>query len=211
LRDILKISLDDFLLVSIGQAKKGMAVCECLEAMTILPRHVLLALVGRNQEQHLEMIRHYGLEERVHVVQPMKPFEVISFVKSADAAIILYYPRSVNYEFCLPNGFFQSVSAELPLLYPELPEIKNLAETYQLGIPIDPSIPRSISTAVKRLIESPALRSQYHENARRAKEELSWEKEEVILRDLVFSVLRHNKSRDGNKVISHRSMEEMVK
>jgi glycosyltransferase involved in cell wall biosynthesis len=191
LRTVLGLSQSDFLLVSIGQAKKGMAVRECLDAMGMLPSHVHLAFVGGNHEQNAGIISDYGLEGRVHIVQPVKPFEVISFVKSADAALILYYARSVNYEFCLPNGFFQSVSAEIPVLYPELTEIKRLGQAYEIGIPIDPCVPESISTAVKKLIDNPALRLQYRKNVSRAKEDLCWEKEEVFLRDLILKASKH--------------------
>jgi hypothetical protein len=134
LRDILSLSPSDFLLVSIGHAKQGMAIRECIEAIAMLPSNVHLAFVGKNYEPFWEMICNNGLEGRIHLVQPVKPFEVISFVKSADATIILYYARSVNYAFSLPNKLFQSISAELPVLYSELPEIKRLAETYELGI-----------------------------------------------------------------------------
>ena len=34
--------------------------------------------------------------------------------------------------------FFQPIAAGLPVLYPELPEIRRIAEQYELGVPIDP-------------------------------------------------------------------------
>ncbi len=191
LRQLVGLSLNDFLLVTIGQAKKGMAVREVFEALLQLPSWVHLALVGRNQDQYLEDIGSSGMEKRIHVVQPVKPFEVISFVKSADASLIPYYARSLNYENFLPNGFFQSIGAELPILYPELREIRKLAEAYELGIPIDPLDPGSIVKAVRKLIDDPGLRLRYRENVRRAREDLSWEKEEIVLQDLILKVLEH--------------------
>jgi glycosyltransferase involved in cell wall biosynthesis len=188
---VIGLSSKEFLIVIIGQAKKGMAVHEAFEALLQLPSWVHLALVGKNQDQYLEEVVKYELRNRVHLIQPVKPFEVISFIKSADASLIPYYARSVNYENALPNRLFQSIGAELPIFYPELPEIRKLVEAYEIGIPIDPLVPESIVQAAIKLIDNPALRLQYHANVRRAKDDLNWEKEEVILRDLVLKVLKH--------------------
>lgn len=192
LRERLGLSSDVFLLVSVGQAKKGSAILEALDALRMLPSSVHLAFLGNRYEVHLDAIRSRSLEKRVHIVPPVKPYEVVPFIRSADAALILYYSRSPNYLNCLPNGFFQSIAAELPLLYPELPEIKKLAERYELGIPIDPQIPESISGAVVELVGDSKQFSTYKQNLRVAEQELSWEKEEIILRDLISSVLRQD-------------------
>jgi glycosyltransferase involved in cell wall biosynthesis len=189
LRQQIGVSWNDFLIVTIGQAKKGMAIRESIEALAILPPRVHLALVGRYYEQYLEYIRLFNLENRVHLVQPVKPFEVTSFVKSANVSLIPYYPRSVNYKYFLPNGFFQSIAAELPILYPELPEMKRFAESHKLGIPINPKSPITIREAVLTLMNNDELRSIYKRNLKLVNQSLNWEKEEVILYNLIFSVL----------------------
>jgi glycosyltransferase involved in cell wall biosynthesis len=189
LRRRLKLSPDDFLLVTVGHAKKGLAIPEALEALLRLPANVHLAFVGKDYEEYLSVIRDKGLGGRAHVVPPVSPNEVVPFIKSGDAALILYYPRSVNYLYSLPNKFFQSVAAELPLLYPELPEIKKLTERYGLGMPIDPRAADSIAAGVTRLMNSPELREKYRRNLRVAKQELRWEKEEAVLLELISSTL----------------------
>src|ERR1041385_4568880 len=151
LRDVLQLPADRFLLVTVGQAKPGQALREMLDAMYTLPATIHLALVGRGYEQYLDEIRSKDLQERVHIVPPVKSYEVVPFIRTADAAIILYYARSPNYTNCLPNGFFQSVTAGLPLLYPELPEIQKIAEQYELGIAINPQSADSIRVGVLKL------------------------------------------------------------
>jgi glycosyltransferase involved in cell wall biosynthesis len=189
LRRLLGLSDDEFLLVTVGQAKAGQALSEAFDAMRLLPDRVHLALVGARYEQHLEEIRGKGLEGRVHPVPPVKPYEVVPFIQSADAALILYYPRSVNYAYCLPNGFFQSVTAELPLLYPELREIKRVAEQYNLGIAIDPRSAESIRSGVAELLTDQEKLLTFKRNLRAAKHELSWEKEEILLKDLISKII----------------------
>ena len=93
---------------------------------------------------------------------------------------------------CLPNGFFQSFSAGLPLLYPELPEIKRLAEQYGLGLPIDPKSPESIRAAIMSMLQDGKSLAKYKENSLAARLALSWEQEEVILHDLVKGIIGEN-------------------
>jgi glycosyltransferase involved in cell wall biosynthesis len=189
LRQVLGLSPDQFILVAVGNAKEGAAIQEALDAMQELPAHVHLVFLGRFFEPHMKSIRGRRLEGRVHIVPPVKPFEVVPFIRSANASVILYYPRSVDYRNSLPNRFFQPLAAELPILYPELPEIKKIAEKYEVGIPIDPQIPRSISDAAKWLVNDPSLVARYKRNLRVAGDEVSWEREETTLHGLISEAL----------------------
>ena len=75
-----------------------MAIQEALDALLLLPDQVHLAFVGRNYDSSLEDIQGRDLADRVHVVPPVLPNEVVPFIRTADAALILYFPWSVNYE-----------------------------------------------------------------------------------------------------------------
>jgi glycosyltransferase involved in cell wall biosynthesis len=122
-------------------------------------------------------------------VPPVSPDEVVPFIRSADAALVLYYARSPNYEHCLPNGFFQSVGANLPVLYPELPELRRLATEYGFGLPIDPRDPNSIRDAVCALLRDRTLRESLRQRSASAAQALSWEREERALCELVERAL----------------------
>ena len=186
LRESLKIPLDFFLLVVMGNCKPGMAIQEVLEALQELPPKVHLAFVGSFYDRFLNDIRRRRLEDRVHIVRPIKPYEVVPFIKSANASILLYYPRSANYRNCLPNGFFQAIAAELPLLYPTLQEIRQIAEDYDIGTPINPRVPRSISAAIIGLMNDPSRMARYRRNLQKAAHDLGWEKEERILATVIL-------------------------
>jgi glycosyltransferase involved in cell wall biosynthesis len=189
LREALNLPSDAFLLVTVGQAKPGLAAAEAMEALATLPEKVHLALIGKNTSTYQEIVQRYELRSRVHLVPPVKQDEVVQFIQSADVALILYYPFSSNYINCLPNGFFQSFSAGLPLLYPELPEIKKLAEQHSLGLPIDPRSPESIRMAVMSMLNDDRSLAKHKANSLAARLALSWEQEEVNLYDLVRGVI----------------------
>ena len=194
IRETLNLGDRDFLVVAVGQAKPGAAVGEAVEALRELPENVHLAFLGRGFESRLTSCA-AAEGDRLHIVQPVGPDEVVPFIRSASAAVVLYYPRSPNYAGCLPNGFFQSVAAGLPILYPELKEILALAEEYGLGIPIDPRSPASIVSGVAALLEDRSRYRELCENVRRASDALSWEHEEHRLARIVREVQRTREER----------------
>jgi glycosyltransferase involved in cell wall biosynthesis len=189
LRDNLRLSADDFLLVCVGNAKHGMALEATFAALASMPSRVHLAFLGAGYEVHVEAVRMQGLQGRVHFVRSVKPNEVVPFIRTADAGIVLYYGKTAQYRFALPNGFFQAIAAELPVLYPELPEIRRIGDQYGLGLLIDPHSQESICEAMDTLMNEPGRLSKLKENVRTARLALAYESEERILRELLLDMI----------------------
>jgi glycosyltransferase involved in cell wall biosynthesis len=190
LREATGVGPAAFLFVVVGHAKRGQAILELLEALTTTPAVAHAALVGLGYEQYARQIRARGLAGRVHTVLPVKPYEIVPFIADADASLLLYYPRSANYLHCLPNGFFQAIAAGLPLLYPELPELRKIATEYDLGLPIDPRSAASIADGMEAFLRQPDRVSAYRRNTERARRVLDWEQEERVLADVLDRALR---------------------
>ena len=190
MRETIGIRPDDFLVVVIGRAKKGRAILELLQAVADLPDKVHVAFLGSGyQEKFADDVQRPGLVGRAHFVPPVKPFEVVPFVRSADAAAILYYARSANYAYSLPNGFFQSVAAELPVLYPDLIEIKKVAEHFDIGVRIDPRNSQSLRAGIETLRNDTGRYEQLRRNLSKAHITLDWENEEKQLHELLADIL----------------------
>jgi glycosyltransferase involved in cell wall biosynthesis len=187
LRAVLDLPDDAFVIAVTGHAKTGAAVEEAMAALGELPDPVHLAFVGAGFEPYRVSTEASG---RVHFPGAVAPDEVVPFIAGADAAAILYYPLERNFEHALPNRFFLSLAAGLPLLYPrELPEIAAVAERHELGLPIDPRSPGSIAAAVRSLFDDPEGRGRFAENARRVADEYSWERQEARLGEVVERAL----------------------
>lgn len=153
IRRALDLNDGDFLVVTIGNCKKGQALLCALDAMAKLPVFVHLAFIGDGYDIYTEEIANHHVTDRVHLVGFVPSTKLIPFVRTANASLILYYQRSVNYRVALPNGFFQSLAGELPMLYPYLPEMAAVMKKGHAGICIDAQDPSSIVLAVERLLE----------------------------------------------------------
>lgn len=190
IRQVLGLGDGDFLLVTVGNSKPGQDVRAALRAMTGLQAHVHLAFLGRGYDQYAPEITDAGLEKRVHHLPPVAADRVVPFIRSADAALILYYGRSPNDHLSLPNGFFHGIAARLPTLYPGLPWIKEVAEGYGIGVEIDPRDPKSIRDGIERLMAGIENSGYLRENLALAARENTWAGEEGVLKDVVAVALK---------------------
>lgn len=191
LRAAVGVPDDAFLVVMPGNHKEGMrAIEEAIHAFAALPPDAHLAFVGARYEPVLALPERLGIGDRVHFHPPVPAAEVPSFIASADAAAILYLPGSDNIANALPNGFFSAVAAGLALLYPDdLVEIRRLGERHDLGLPIRPRDPASIADGIRVLLEDREALGRFRANARAARDELSWEREERTLAEIAERAL----------------------
>jgi len=189
LRQKCGLGADDFLIAVVGNRKGGQAVDQAIEALRDAPANVHIAFVGRFYEKVESTAHKFGVAERVHAPGPAKPLEIVPFIRSADAAALLYYPHTDNNRFILPNGFFQSLAASLPLLYPDLPDLARVIGTNEIGEVFDPQDVASLADAIKRLAAEPKTLARRGQAAALLGAETSWEHEEVKLFALVREVL----------------------
>jgi|GEM_PF-1194160 glycosyltransferase involved in cell wall biosynthesis len=184
IREVIGLPPDAFLIVSIGNYKSGITIEAALNALASLPKHVHLAFLGARYPSCAEAIKARGIDGRVHFVPPVLPQEVVPFAASADVAILLYFERTVQYPNILPNGFFQSVAAGLPLVYPNLEQLRRVAERYNVGLMADAQDSNEIRSALEALVEDAELRASIRRNLEASRRELCWEHEEEVLRSL---------------------------
>ncbi len=181
LRRRLGLADDDFLLLTIGNCKPGQAIAAAFEALGRLPENVHLAFLGGGYEAHRSDAASRHLEHRVHLLGRIAPDRIVPLACGADAGLILYYPRSANYLCALPNGFFQSLAAGLPLIAPTLPSIRHLVEEFGSGLIIDVSDPEQLENAVHLLLKDGGPMESFRAGSRNARRVLNWENEEALM------------------------------
>lgn len=190
IREYADIPKGNFLVAVVGNAKPAQAAEQLLTALKDVPDDVHVVFIGSGYERHSEHVRRTGVGSRVHMVGRLPARAVVPALRDADLGMVLYLPNSENYAFCLPNGFFQMLSAGLPLVYPSsTPEVAGLAREYSLGWECDPSSPESLYAALTAARDDPDARRLFQKNARRAAQELSWEQESKRLGSLLETLL----------------------
>lgn len=195
LRQRLGLGRDAILVVVIGHRKPGQALEPLAAALAGAPAHVHVAFIGSFYDEVAALAETYGVTGRMHAPGPMASEQIVRHVEDCDAAALLYYGHSANTLHILPNGFFQAVTARLPLLYPPLPELEAAIGDRRVGWRIDARDRESIAAALAGLTALDGRgRSALADELARLDDELSWEREEEKLADLVKTVLKRCES-----------------
>lgn len=180
----------DTLIVSIGNNKGGHVGHLFLYSLEELPKNVHIAFVGDFHQDKCNLASELKIDDRVHFVGFIPSQEIVQYVSSADLAVLPYAAVTDNYRHILPNGFFQSIAAHLPLLYPALPELIETIGDYNVGRIIDLENPTQVSNQILALLDdSEALRGIKSEVKKLAVKQ-SWQNEEKYLIEIVQQLLK---------------------
>jgi len=127
---------------------------------------------------------------RIKIIPPVKSSEVVNVIHSYDIGIFLLPPINFNYANTLPNKLFDFIQARLAIAIGPTPEMANIVNTYNLGVIADDFTARSLAEKLNSLnIEKISFfKSQSDKHA----QELSAEKNKIILNDLVLNLLKES-------------------
>jgi len=112
--------------------------------------------------------------ERVHLLPPVLPDELLAVTASADVGLVLLEDTCLNHRLALPNKLFEYLAAGVPVLASDLPELRRVVETYRVGCVVDPANPGALAAAMRRLVEDAALRRHLAANTDAAFVAHSW-------------------------------------
>jgi glycosyltransferase involved in cell wall biosynthesis len=112
-----------------------------------------------------------GVGDRVHLVEPVTPEEVVRFLSSATFGI---HPMALglpNHEMALPNKLFDYLWAGLPVAVSRVKAMGELVAEAGIGVTFDPADPASIAEAIRlvladrealaRAARAPALKERF--------------------------------------------------
>jgi glycosyltransferase involved in cell wall biosynthesis len=157
LRSSLKLSKDTPLAVYVGRITIGRGIEQIVEALQRLPEFHL-ALVGTANkptvDAAVERAAALGLAHRLHILAPVPPSEVVSFIGSGDLSLVPIQNVCLSYYYCLPNKLLESAIAGLPVVASDLPELKRFVEISGCGLIMDQTDPDDIARAMSEAYES---------------------------------------------------------
>jgi glycosyltransferase involved in cell wall biosynthesis len=116
--------------------------------------------------------------DRVVVLPPVPPDELLPWTASADVTFVGQPPRTLNQRYNLPNKLFESLMAGVPVVVSEGNEQCRLVSRERVGACADIDAPRSIAEALAAIVgASGAERTALRERCRTiALERYSWER-----------------------------------
>lgn len=190
-RDELKLDPDHLLLIMQGtgiNVDRGGE--ELIDAIAITDNVSLLVIGSGDKFQSLiDKTIKTGLSDRIRFISKLPWQELMRYTRSADAGFSGDKNSNVNYNFSLPNKIFDYISAGIPVISSDLPEISKILAESKCGIVISEVTKDEISNAIKKLRDNHGLLSELKQNSVIASESINWETESLKVVELYRSIL----------------------
>ena len=173
-----------YIIISVGSISRGRGVEQLIRSMENVSHNIGLVLLGGEKiykERILNMIEKYNLEDRIELIDPVSPDEVINVCRLADVGIVATENISLNDYYSLPNKIFQYIHAGLPVLCSNLPEMEKIIDDYHVGLTLDMTIDGNMSNMINSIFANKNTLKKFTQASTRASEKLSWNNEKNIL------------------------------
>ena len=174
-----------------GVLLEGRGIPQILKAMEYIENSVLLILGDGEQKNNFKKLAsEIGVGERIIFAGTIKQGELINYTAGADVGLSLIENISISYYHALPNKLFEYIMAGLPVLSSDLPQMKKIIDTYEVGEAIDISDIMNIVHTIRRWEESYYLIEKFRHNCVQAAKELNWEAEYNRAKEKLLSPIR---------------------
>jgi glycosyltransferase involved in cell wall biosynthesis len=162
---------------------------ELAQSMEFLPDALLLIIgSGRDLENIKREVTKKNLEERVRFIAKVPFRELQQYTAVADVGVSLDKPLHLNYAYSLPNKLFDYIHAGLPVLVSDLPELRRVVETYNIGTVVSKVEPRDIAISLQQMFDGGEL-GEWRKNAIQASKDLNWQHEQEVVRRVYSAFL----------------------
>ncbi len=164
---------------------------EMVEAIYFMhsTKEIFLIIGGGDVIPELEdKIWRHGLSEKVFLKDKLPMEELMKYTSVADLGISMDKDTNLNYRYSLPNKLFDYIQCGVPVFASNLVEVKKVVEDYKVGYIASNHEPNYLATKLTEILADEETLNQYKENARKAAEELCWEKEKIKFEQMVANV-----------------------
>lgn len=173
-----------FLLMYHGGIMPGRGIEYAIQALPFLPDDMGLVIMGSGMiENFRALAREIGVAHRVYFHPAVSVTELKDYIGAVDVELVLIQGKyCVSYEYSLPNKFFESIQACLPMICANLPEMGRIVQQWDIGLLVNEDDEKSVAEAVMKLRNDKSLYDRLKKNMEKAKKELCWEKESLKLK-----------------------------
>lgn len=181
----------------------------CLEQVVMSVKYldddIVVVFLGYGELK--DSLRALAKEDRVndrvffHDAVPSK--ELLSYTASADLGIVIYKNTNRNNYYCAPNKLFEYIMSGIPVVGSDFPGITPIVRGYDIGMVFDPENERSISEAIRGVLNDKETYERMKKNTARAREVFNWnvQKEKLLVMYNELLPREQEQHKDGRSAI----------
>lgn len=158
---------------------------EAVEAMREIDQAYLI-FVGDGDviSQLKNRVNQLNLADKV-LFYGKKPYHtLLQYTYHSSIGLTLDKDTNLNYKYSLPNKVFDYIHTNTAIIATDLVEIKRVIENNQVGIILDELTADKLRSAIISLLNNPDQLATFQANCNSVKEQLCWENEELVLREI---------------------------
>jgi len=164
-----------------------------IRAMKYLPGEKALIVGGGDRLDALKRLAdREGVAERVEFTGPVAHQTVPAFLSQAKVAVLPNTAEGTS-PFSSPLKLFEYLAAGLPVVASDIPAFRDVLQNGQNALLIEPSNPRALAEAVRRLTDNPALAETLSRQARQDAEHYTYPRRAETLLSVFKMVLENGK------------------
>ena len=118
-----------------------------------------------------------GLIGKVYFHPAVPQSALLALTATADAGVIPYQATCLNNYFCTPNKLFEFISAGLPILASDLPEIRKMVDGQQIGLAGDTRTPEKLAALIDDFFSNDQRFALWKSNLAAARKRICWEEQ----------------------------------
>ncbi len=161
-----------------GTLVKGRGIEVCFEIIRHYAEAGLVLLGGGEYLTfYIQMARQLQIEDQVVFAGKIPQKELLRYTSGADIGLCLIDNVSGNNYYALPNKLFECLMAGIPVLVTDLPQMREVVETYRVGAVVPENDIKLSIQMIQTWMRNPGVYSSLKENAKKASKELNWENE----------------------------------
>jgi len=162
-----------------GSLNMGRGIEEMIRAMQYLEQFVLQIFGDGLLKKILRRLASEMIvADRVQFMGRIPFGELKKYTRQASVGISLERNIGRNYYYALPNKLFDYIHAQVPVLVSDLPEMRKIVESYDVGVVSDTYEPEKLANIITNMMDNHELREKWKKNLRVAVKELNWENQE---------------------------------
>lgn len=191
----LNIPASEPIVIYQGGVQAGRGIEQVLESMPLWQKGYFVVVGdGRLMGRVQALAREYGVADRVRFTGRVPLKELLGYTKGADVGLQVLQNTCFNHYSTDSNKLFEYFAAGIPVIAADYPEIRQVVQSFDAGILIDPHDPRNIARAVNEVLTAPPeVRARWRANARRAAAHYNWDRESEKLIHLYKEILQGGK------------------
>ncbi|MFJ4443739.1 glycosyltransferase family 4 protein [Pseudomonas sp. NPDC089422] len=181
------IPRDHFVLLFQGGFSAGRNLEELVQAMAYVsdPRiHLVFLGEGQLSERLQRLTTKKRVGSRVHFHPAVPQAQLLEVTTAADAGVIPYQAICLNNYYCTPNKLFEFISAGLPILASDLPELRRLVAGNAIGRVESLDTPEKMASAITAMFQNADQLQAWRDNLLTVRETLSWQREGERLKQI---------------------------